>query len=56
MTRQERAAKRHDVRRQENEILRQRFHPSWSHYFDVAANIREIRMREVERALVALSN
>jgi hypothetical protein len=47
---------RHQIRQYENEILRTRFFPSFGHYFDVAAEIRAIRLRDAEAALAALRN
>lgn len=47
---------RHHVRQYENDILRARFFPSLGHYFDVAAEIRAIRLRDAEAALAAMSN
>ncbi|MGH3340001.1 MAG: hypothetical protein ACRDPL_14410 [Propionibacteriaceae bacterium] len=47
---------RHRVRQYENEILRARSFPSLGHYFDVAAEIRAIRLRDAEAALAAMSN
>ena len=47
---------RHCMRQRENVILRRRFFPSWGHYFDVAENIREIRLRDAETALAAIKN
>ena len=47
---------RHRIRQHENEILRTRFFPSLGHYFDVAAEIRAIRLRDAEAALAALRN
>jgi hypothetical protein len=47
---------RHHRRLHENEILRERFFPSLGHYFDVAMEIREIRLRDAMIAWRAMSN
>ena len=46
----------HRNRQRENEILRGRFHSNVGHYFDVAEEIRAIRLRDAEQLLRAMGN
>jgi hypothetical protein len=45
----------HRNRQQENAILRNRY-PNVDHYFDVADEIRAIRLRNAEQLFTALTN
>ena len=46
----------HRNRQREIDILRGRFHPNVDHYFDVAEEIRAIRLRDAEQLLRAMGN
>jgi len=47
---------RHDRRRTENVVLRARFHPMYEPEFDIAEEIRAIRLRDAEADLQAMLN
>ena len=47
---------RHHIRRYENVILKDRFHPSLGQWFDIAEEIRLIRLRDAEQALATMGN